>query len=368
MSNLKRTALYDEHVKMEGKIVDFAGWELPIQYEGLVPEHEAVRNACGIFDVSHMGEVTVEGKEAEAFVQNLVCNNVKTLVDNQIMYALMSYEHGGIVDDLLVYKYNTEKFLLVINASNVDKDFAWMQENSKEFDVTLVNISDDVSEVALQGPNAQALLQNLSGKDLSEIGFFFFDGELEIAGAKCIVSRTGYTGEDGFEIYTNHEDIVKVWNAIFEVGEKYGLKACGLGCRDTLRFEAALPLYGNEINDNITVLEAGLSYFTKLDNDDFIGKSVLVKQKEDGIPRKLVGFELIDKGVPRHEYPVLFEGEEIGFVTTGYKSPTLGKTIGLALIKSEYAGIGKEFDVQIRKNTAKAVQISKKFYQKNYKK
>ena len=368
MSNLKRTALYEEHVKLDGKIVDFAGWELPIQYEGLVPEHEAVRNACGIFDVTHMGEVTVEGKEAEAFVQNLVCNNAKVLVDNQIMYALMSYEHGGIVDDLLVYKYNTEKFLLVINASNVDKDFAWMEQNAKAFDVTLKNISDEVSEVALQGPKAQALLQKISNIDLEEIPFFFFNDGIEIAGVKCIVSRTGYTGEDGFEIYTAHENIVKVWQAIFEVGDEFGLKACGLGCRDTLRFEAALPLYGNEINDDITVLEAGLSYFTKLDNDDFIGRDVLLKQKEDGIPRKLVGFELIDKGVPRHEYPVLFEGEEIGFVTTGYKSPTVGKTIGLALIKAEFAGIGKEFDVQIRKKTAKAVQISKKFYKKNYSK
>lgn len=368
MSNLKRTALYDEHVKLEGKIVDFAGWELPIQYEGLVPEHEAVRNECGIFDVSHMGEVTVEGKDAEAFVQNLVCNNVKALVDNQIMYALMSYEHGGIVDDLLVYKYNTEKYLLVINASNVDKDFAWMQKCSEGFDVKLDNISDDVSEVALQGPKAQDLLQNIAGRDLSEIGFFFFDAELEIAGVKCIVSRTGYTGEDGFEIYASHEGIVKVWNAIFEVGEKYGLKPCGLGCRDTLRFEASLPLYGHEINDDITVLEAGLSYFTKLDNDDFIGRDVLLKQKEEGIPRKLVGFELLDKGVPRHNYPVLADGEEIGFVTTGYSAPTVGKTIGLALIKAEYAGIGKEFDIQIRKKTAKAVQISKRFYQKNYNK
>lgn len=368
MSNLKRTALYDEHVKLEGKIVDFAGWELPIQYEGLVQEHEAVRNNCGIFDVSHMGEVTVTGKGAEAFVQNLVTNDVKNLVDNQVMYALMCYEHGGIVDDLLVYKYNAERFLLVINASNVDKDFDWMVQNSKSFDVELKNISSEVSEVALQGPKAQELLQNLTGKDLNEIGFFFFDGEVDIEGVKCIVSRTGYTGEDGFEIYAANADIAKVWTAILGKGDAYGLKPCGLGCRDTLRFEATLPLYGNEINHDISPLEAGLNIFVKLEGDDFIGKSVLVEQKANGVKRKVVGFELLEKGIARHEYPVLKDGKEIGFVTTGYTSPTLGKNIGLALIDAEYAGLEKEIEIQIRKKTAKAVQISKRFYQKKYKK
>ncbi|BEP28094.1 glycine cleavage system aminomethyltransferase GcvT [Helicovermis profundi] len=368
MSNLQRTALYEEHVKNGGKIVDFAGWELPIQYEGLVVEHEAVRNDCGMFDVSHMGEVTVDGKDAEAFVQYLVTNNVKTMKEKQVIYGQMCYENGGIVDDLLVYKYNTEKYLLVINASNVAKDFAWMQEVVKKFEVKLVNISTETSEVALQGPKAEKLLQNLTDKDLSEIGFFFFENPVVIAGVECIVSRTGYTGEDGFEIYAPNDKITIVWNAIIEKGGDYGLKLCGLGCRDTLRFEVALPLYGNEMSKDISPLEAGLGFFVKLDTDDFIGKSALVKQKEEGLKRKTIGFEIEGRPVARHEYKVLKNGKEIGFVTTGYNSPSVGKSVGIAIVDAEYAVKGEEIEIQIRKKTVKAIVTAKRAYKKSYKK
>lgn len=366
---MNKTALFDAHVSLGGKIIDFAGWQLPVEYSGILPEHHAVRKQAGLFDVSHMGEVDVIGKDAAKFVQNLVTNDVSVMVDNQVIYGLMCYEHGGVVDDLLVYKRHDESFYLVINASNVDKDFAWMQENAKGYDLTLTNLSPEISEVAFQGPIAEEVLQTLTSYDLSSIKFFTFAENVEIAGVKCLVSRTGYTGEDGFEVYTQNADIVTVWDAILEAGKDRGVLPCGLGCRDTLRFEAALPLYGNEIDKDISPLEAGLGMFVKLETpDDFIGKAALVAQKAEGLKRKTVGFELLDKGIPRHGYPVLVGGETIGVVTTGYLSPTLEKTIGIALIDAKYADIGTEIEIGIRKNTAKAQVISKRFLTKNYKK
>ncbi len=368
MSEPRKTALYDRHVASGGKIVDFAGWALPIQYEGLVAEHTAVRTEAGVFDVSHMGEVDVKGSGARDFVQNLVTNDVDAIVDGQICYCAMCYPDGGTVDDLLVYKRNNEDFLLVINAANIDKDFAWMKENSKEFAVTLDNISDTISEIAVQGPKAQEILQLVCETDLNEIPFFFFKEQVIVAGVECLVSRTGYTGEDGFEVYTANDNIGLVWDELFKVGESKGLKPAGLGARDTLRFEATLPLYGNELGKDISPLEAGIGMFVKLDKENFIGREVLAKQKEEGLKRKTIGFELLGKGIPRHDYPVLKDGEVIGHVTTGYQAPTVGKTIGLALIDAQYAEMGTEFDIQIRKKTVKAKMISKRFLQKKYKK
>lgn len=367
MDSVKKTALYDEHVLAGGKIIDFAGWALPVQYEGLVEEHEVVRNAAGMFDVSHMGEVEVTGKDAFAFVQNLVTNDVATLEDHQILYGMMCYEHGGVVDDLLVYKFDQEHFYLVINASNVEKDFAWMVEQSKGYDLKLENLSDEVSEIALQGPLAQEILQKISDVDLSTIKFFYCNRNVTIEGVKCLVSRTGYTGEDGFEIYADHEGIVKVWRKLLEVGKDLGLKPAGLGCRDTLRFEAALPLYGHEIDQSITPLEAGLGFFVKLAKDNFIGKDALVEQKAKGLPRKTVGLEL-EKGIPRQGYEVLADGEVVGVITTGYFSPTLKKNIALALVDAKYGEMGSSLSVQVRKKVFPATVISKRFYQKNYKK
>ena len=368
MADLKKTALYAMHKASNGNIVDFSGWALPIQYTSIKEEHHAVRNNAGLFDVSHMGEVRIKGKDATAFVQYLVANNVKSIKDNQILYTMMCYKDGGIVDDLLVYKYTNNHYYLVINASNVEKDFAWMQKNSEGFEVTLVNESNDVSEIAIQGPKAQEILQKITDIDLDEIKFFYFKDEVMVNGKKTLVSRTGYTGEDGFEVYTSHDNIANIWEKLFEVGKDLGLMPAGLGARDTLRFEAALPLYGNELSKEITPLEAGLGYFVKLDNDDFIGKEALVKQKENGLERKIVGFELTDPGIPRHGYDVYAGEEKIGFVTTGYKSPTLKKSIGLAMVPIDYADLGSEISIEVRNKMKQAKVVSKKFLKKNYKK
>lgn len=368
MENVKKTALFGAHEKAGGKVIDFAGWALPVQYEGIIPEHEAVRNAAGLFDVSHMGEVDVKGPQAFDFVQNLVTNDVSVMQDNQVLYALMCYPDGGVVDDLLVYKFDNNHFYLVINASNVDKDYQWMVDNKGSYNVELANISSQVSEVALQGPKAQEILQRLTDTNLDDIKFFFCKRDVKVAGVSCLISRTGYTGEDGFEIYASNNEIETVWNKIMEAGKDLGLKACGLGCRDTLRFEATLPLYGNEISKDITPLEAGLGIFVKLNKENFIGKDALVKQKEAGLKRKTVGFEMIDKAIPRHGYEVSAEGKVIGVVTTGYMSPTLKKNIGLALIDAAYTELGTKLDIIVRNKPMKAEVISKKFLAKNYKK
>lgn len=368
MENVKKTSLFDAHVSYGGKLIEFAGWELPVQYEGIAAEHEAVRTAAGLFDVSHMGEVVVKGKDASAYVQNLVTNDVSAMTDNQVIYSFMCYPDGGVVDDLLVYKFNDQHFYLVINASNVDKDFQWMLDNKGSFEVELANISADVSEVALQGPKAEEILQTLTSVDLSELKFFYCKSDVDIAGIKCLISRTGYTGEDGFEIYTSNNAASQLWDKIMEAGKEYGLKACGLGCRDTLRFEATLPLYGNEISRDITPLEAGLGMFVKLSKDSFIGKEALVRQKEEGLKRKLVGFEMVDKAIPRHGYEVTAAGKTIGFVTTGYMSPTLKKNIGLALIQTPFTELDTEIEIVVRNKPVKAKVVSKKFLNKNYKK
>ena len=368
MNGLKRTSLYHTHEKYGGKMIDFSGWALPVQFDGITTEHETVRTSAGLFDVSHMGEIEIIGDQATEYVQHLVTNDVSALTDCQVVYTMMCYPHGGIVDDLLVYKFNKDHYFLVINAGNIEKDFAWMLENKNNFDVEIKNISDKLSEIALQGPRAEEILQGLTDSDLSEIGFFYCNRNVNVAGAKCLVSRTGYTGEDGFEIYLSHEDAPVVWDKIMEAGKDKGIKPIGLGARDTLRFEAALPLYGNELSEDITPLEAGLGMFVKLHKDNFIGKEALQKQKEEGLRRKIVGFEMEENGIPRNGYEVLSNGESIGFVTTGYFSPTLKKNIGLAMVDIKHSSIGSPIEIQVRKKALKGRVISKKFYQKNYKK
>ncbi len=363
----KKTPLYDEHVKLGGKIVNYAGWALPVQYEGqgLVVEHEAVRNAAGLFDVSHMGEIKVTGKESAKFLDYLLTNDISKMVDTQIIYTFMTYESGGVVDDLLVYKFNDEHYLLVVNASNVDKDYEWILKQKEGFDVVVDNISEEVGEVALQGPLAQKILQKLTTFDLEKVKFFHLADNVDINGVKCLISRTGYTGEDGFEIYTDNEGIVKVWRDILEAGKEEGVKPTGLGCRDTLRFEAALPLYGHEISQDINPLEGDFKFFVKLKKaSDFIGKEALNKYFNDGMKRKLVGFELIERGIPREGYEVYKDGERIGHVTTGYLSPTLKKNIGNALIDTRYIDLGTEIDIIIRNKPVKARIIDRRFLKK----
>lgn len=368
IQNAKKTSLFDDHVKWGGKVIDFAGWALPVQYEGIMEEHNAVRNTAGLFDVSHMGEVEVKGSDAFNYIQNLITNDLSTLVDNQVLYTMMCYPTGGVVDDLLVYKFSNDHYYLVINAGNIYKDYKWMLDQRGNYSVDVINISDQISELAIQGPKAQYILQKLTDIDLSSIGFFYCNRKVNIDGVECLVSRTGYTGEDGFEIYFPNEFASKLWNTILECGNKDGIKPCGLGCRDTLRFEVALPLYGNEISEDISPLEACLGFFVKLNKENFIGKDALVKQKEEGLKRKSIGFEMIEKGIPRHGYEVAVNGEVVGFVTTGYFSPSLKKNIGLAIVDLKYTELGAEVEILIRNKPSKAKVVSRKFYNKNYKK
>lgn len=364
---MKTTPLYEKHVELKGKIIDFGGWALPVEYSGILSEHEAVRNKAGLFDVSHMGEITVMGEDAEKYLQMIVTNDISVLADNQIAYTTMCYPDGGVVDDLLVYKYNNSNYLLVVNASNTDKDYEWFKSNAIG-NVVIENVSLDYAQLALQGPEAQTILQKLVKEDLNDIEFYHFKDNVDVGGIKVLVSRTGYTGEDGFELYFASADGPKMWDMLLETGKDNGLVPAGLGARDTLRFEASLPLYGQEIDKDITPLEAGLGFCVKLAKDNFLGKDVLAAQKAEGLKRKLVGFEMVDRGIPRSHYEVYADGNKIGYVTTGSFSPTLKKNIGLALINAEYAKENTEIEISIRNKNLKASVIKKPFYTKKYKK
>ncbi|MED4989268.1 glycine cleavage system aminomethyltransferase GcvT [Parageobacillus toebii] len=361
---LKRTPLFAVYERYGAKTIDFGGWELPVQFSSIKEEHEAVRTRAGLFDVSHMGEFVVKGDDSLAFLQKMMTNDVSKLTDGRVQYSLMCYEDGGTVDDLLIYKKADGHYLLVVNAANIEKDFEWLHDHLFG-DVELVNISQEIAQLALQGPLAEQVLQKLTNTDLSAIKFFSFQDDININGVKALVSRTGYTGEDGFEIYCRKEDAVALWESILEAGKEEGVLPCGLGARDTLRFEATLPLYGQELSKDITPIEAGLGFAVKTNKDaDFIGKDVLKKQKEEGTARKLVGIEMIDKGIPRHGYKVFANGEEIGFVTTGTQSPTLKKNIGLALIKTEFTEMDTEVEVEIRGKRLKAKVTATPFYKR----
>lgn len=359
----KKTELYEEHKNLGSKIVNYAGWEMPVQYEGLVQEHNAVRNQAGLFDVSHMGNISVKGKDALPFLDYLMTNDISKLNEHQVVYTFMCYPDGGVVEDLLVYKTNDEKFNLIVNAANIDKDWDWINEHKKDFDVELENLSPETAIIAIQGPKAQEILQKLTDTKLDDVKFFYFKEDVEIDGVKTrMISRTGYTGEDGFEIYLTNDNVVKVWNSLLEAGKEEGLKPTGLGCRDTLRFEAMLPLYGQELSKDISPLEAGLKFFVKLNKEpDFIGKEALQAQANGALERILVGFELLGRGIPREGYEVYKNGEKIGHVTTGYMSPTLNKNIGNALIKISEKDLGNEIDIMVRKKPVKAKVISRNF-------
>ena len=364
---MKRTPLYNKHLESNGKLIDFGGWELPVEYLGIKTEHHAVRNAAGLFDVSHMGEIIVTGSDSEINIQKIITNDISVLNDYQICYTTMCYPDGGAVDDLLVYKYNNKKYLLVVNASNVDKDYEWFVSH-KFGDVKMENVSSAYALLAIQGPYAQEILQKLTDKNLDEIEFYHFADPVMIQGVSALVSRTGYTGEDGFEIYFDPYKAPELWDILLDAGKETGLVPAGLGARDTLRFEAGLPLYGQELDKDITPLEAGLGFCVKLSKDDFIGREALAEQKEKGLGRKLVGFEMVERGIPRNHYEVYKDGNKIGYVTTGSVSPTLNKNIGLALIEAGYTKIDSEIDIVIRNKNVKAKIVKKPFYSKKYKK
>lgn len=364
---MKKTPLYETHIAQNGKLIDFGSWELPVEYTGIISEHEAVRNAAGLFDVSHMGEILITGKDAEKYLQKMVTNDISNMAENQIFYSLMCYPQGGVVDDILIYKYSIKKYLLVVNASNSDKDVEWLQSHVTG-QVKVEDLSSSYALLALQGPNAQEILQKLTDTNLNELKFFYFNDHILLGNIPAFVSRNGYTGEDGFEILVAPEYAEALWKNIFNEGKDHGLLPAGLGARDTLRFEVCLPLYGHEIDENITPYEAGLGYFVKLDKGEFLGREVLAHQKSEGPKRKLVGLEMIDRGIPRAGYDVFSGDRKIGHITTGSYSPTLRKNLGLALLDSEHITEGSTVEVMIRNKPLKALIVKKPFYSKKYKK
>ena len=357
--NNKRTCLYDKHVALGALISPFGGFDMPIQYSNITDEHQAVRQHCGVFDVSHMGEVLVSGTDAERYVNHIFTNNVEGLAVGKILYGMMCYENGGVVDDLLVYKMADDRFFLVINAANIDKDWAWIQLQAEGFNVTLDNQSDYYGQLAVQGPEAERIMEEILNLPCSELTFYTFKTMGDV-----IVSRTGYTGEDGFEIYATPDYINQCWDKLMAAG----VTPCGLGCRDTLRFEVGLPLYGDELSAEITPIMAGLGMFVKLDKEEFVGCDALAKQKAEGVALKLVGIELQDKAIPRHGYTVMKDGQPIGTVTTGYHTISTDKSVCMALIDSQYAPLGTELEVQIRKKVFPGTVVKKRFYDKHYKK
>jgi len=357
----KRTCLYDRHVKAGALISPFAGFDMPIQYSDIASEHNAVRTDCGVFDVSHMGEVWVTGPDAERYVQHIFTNDVAGAPAGKVFYGMMCRPDGGTVDDLLVYKMGDRSFFLVINAANIDKDVAWMQSHTEGFDITLDHASDRYAQIAVQGPNAERVMEEVLGIPCAELAFY----TAKTIG-DTIVSRTGYTGEDGFEVYGSSDYVCRLWDLL---ADSHRCTPCGLGCRDTLRFEVGLPLYGDELSDDISPIMAGLGMFCKTDKPEFIGREELARQKADGVERKVVGIRLDDKAIPRHGYPVCTtEGETIGEVTTGYRSISTGQSVCMALIDSRYAKLGTAVDVQIRKKTFHGTVVKKRFYEKHYKK
>lgn len=362
-NEIRKTCLHDRHVALGAQMSPFGGFDMPIQYAGIVEEHHAVRTACGVFDVSHMGEVEITGPEAEKYVNHIFTNDVTDALDGKCFYGMMLQPNGGTVDDLLVYKRSTTDYFLVINASNIDKDVAWITSHADGFDVKVENLSDSLGELAIQGPDAERIVEAVVGLKCSDLEFYTFK-DAEIDGVQVIISRTGYTGEDGFEIYAPHDVTVKLWDKLMDAG----VAPCGLGCRDTLRFEVGLPLYGDELADDITPLEAGLGMFAKLDKQ-FIGRDALAVQNAEGVTRKIVGIELVDRAIPRHGYEVLNEAAEvIGTVTTGYHAISVDKSIAMALVDARYAAMGTPLKVKIRRKVFPATVVSKKFYKKSYKK
>lgn len=357
----KRTCLYERHCQAGALIQPFGGFDMPIQYTSIIDEHNAVRQHCGVFDVSHMGEIVVTGPDAEKYVNHIFTNDITDAPIHKIYYGMMLYPDGGTVDDLLVYKMAPNHFFIVVNAANIDKDDAWMREQAQGFDVVLENKSDYYGQLAVQGPESPSVMEVVLKIPCSKLVFYTCK-TLKVDGEEIIVSRTGYTGEDGFEIYGSTDFIVKQWDQLMA---SHRCVPCGLGCRDTLRFEVGLPLYGDELSKDISPVMAGLSMFCKLDKPEFIGKDALVEQKTNGVTQRLRGIELDDKAVPRHGYTVLKDGKPVGIVTTGYRLISVDKSCAVALVDASLK-LGDRVEIQIRRKTFPGTIVKKKFYDKHY--
>ncbi len=361
---MKYTVFTKKHEELGAKMVPFAGFYMPVQYEGLVVEHETVRKAVGVFDVSHMGEIYVRGEKAFDFVQWVSSNDASTLTDGKVQYCCFPNDQNGIVDDFLTYRISENEYLLVVNAANIEKDWNWLVKQNEKFGAELYNASDEISQLAVQGPLALKAMQKLTDTPIEDMEYYTFK-YLTFAGVdNVLLSTTGYTGSGGCEIYFKNEDGLKIWNAVFEAGKEFGIKPIGLGARDTLRLEMGFCLYGHEINDTTSPLEGGLGWITKFaDHKDFINKENLLKQKQEGLKRKVVGFEMIDRGIPRQDYDVVdADGKKIGHVCSGTQGPSVQKAIGTALINTENSKIGTEIFIVVREKPLKAVIVKMPFY------
>src|SRR3989440_8640054 len=364
VTTLKRTPLYAEHLALGARLVPFSGWEMPVQYSSILEEHRAVRTRAGLFDVSHMGEFKVEGPDSQAFLQHLVPNDVARLADRQALYTQLCLPDGGTIDDLIIYRLADNHYMLVVNAGNIDKDFAWVEQQTKGFDVNLANQSDATALLALQGPEAQAILQPLTDTDLASIRYYHFEPGM-VDGINCIISRTGYTGEDGFELYCAPVDVPKLWNDLLAAGKPHGLLPAGLGARDTLRLEAGFCLYDHELTEQINPLEARLGWTVKFDKGDFIGRDALLKVKEQGLRRKLIGIELLERGVPRGGYAIYENDQPIGVLTSGAPGPSVHKQIGMGYVDAAHAEVGKNVQIDIRGRRTAAQIVALPFYKRN---
>lgn len=361
-SGLKRTPLFNVHRRLAARMVDFGGWEMPVQYSSILDEHHAVRRAVGVFDVSHMGEIEVRGPQAFEFVDFVTTNAVAKLRNGQAHYSGLLYEHGGFVDDILVHKVAGDRYFLCVNASNQEKDYEHIRAASR-WDAEVVLASESYAQIAVQGPRALETLQKLTATDLSSIRYYWFaDGE--VAGAPARIARTGYTGEDGFEIYVPPAEAPRVWDEVFRAGESFGIKPCGLGARNTLRLEAAMALYGHEIHASILPFEAGLGWIVKMDKGNFLGRDALARQAETGPKRKLIGFEMRGRGIARDGYEVFLDGAPAGWVTSGGPAPTLNKNIGLCYVPAEHAAPGRKMHVAIRGQLVEAETVPTPFYKR----
>ncbi len=359
---MRRTNLYETHLSLGGRMVDFAGWELPVQYPaGPIQEHHAVRQAAGLFDIDHMGQFELTGPDAEAFLQLVQVADSTSIDVFDARYSLLTYGDGTVVDDVFLYRL-PERWLIVVNAANRDKDFAWLSAHRNGFDIALTDISDDLYMMALQGPLAETILQPLVTADLSGLAARRAV-ETSVEGEQALIGRTGYTGEDGFELYLPADRAVAIWNALLERGRDHGLLPCGLAARDSLRFEACMPLYGHEIDAATTPLEARLGWVIHWEHD-FIGRTALLKVKLEGSDRRLVGFEMVERAVPREHYPIAVDGDPIGYVTSGMKAPTLDRFVGMAYVSAAYASIGSEFDIMVRGQPKKAKVVKRPFYRR----
>ena len=362
MGELKKTPLYKEHIKLGAKIVEFGGWEMPVYYSNVIEEHITTRATAGLFDICHMGEIFVEGRDAFKLIQKLITNDLSRLENGNCFYSVICLENGGVIDDLFVYKIDEHKFMIVVNAGNIEKDFKWFLKHKEFFDdVYIFDRSASIAKLDLQGPESERILQKLTDFKLSGLKRFNF-AEDEVYGVNAIISRTGYTAEDGFEIYFDAGKAVEVWNKLLEAGAEFGIKPIGLGARDTLRIEACYSLYGHELTEQINPLEAGVGFVVKLDKEEFIGKESLLEIKENGLKRKSVAFEMIERGIAREHYPIFKQGSEIGQVSSGTMSPTFKKGIGMAFVKTEEAFEGNEIHIKIRENLYRAKVVKKPIY------